>query len=491
MINLVLDDRRGTVAPQMFSTLIEKYGTLLDGIWVGRDSDIANQDGLRLDTIEAFGELGMALVRFPGGTPADYYRWRDGIGPPDKRARTWNYFFGGEDANEFGTDEFLRFCEAVGATGCIKLNPITAPLHEALDWMQYCNYDGNTDLANERKANGHPAPYGVTHWIIGNETSDTYMPEKYADLVFQWTFYMRQVDPQAKIIATAGKMDWNERFLKRFAEISRDGGIASHNYTRASAAGIRIQPGWKFHMLGLNYADEETILRAIDGIERYFGPNTIELCVEEWEGQTEFTCGWPKEWRRTMSVYEMVIQQGRVTHLSYENDSRLDGAVIAAEKMHLYMRYATYVKMTSFLYPTNTWSPLIKTSGAKFVRTPHFYALKMLHAHVGGEVLAVEADGLDVMASVARNDERVTVSLLNPDPTKAVDAVVNLDGANGKVPQSALAQVLTGDGADQNTFEQPDKVVPKAGKVEISDGKMKVSCPPTSMTVVHCDLVQG
>ena len=88
MINLLLNDRRGTVAPEMYSTLIEKYGTLMDGIWVGDDPTIPNHNGLRLDTIEAFRELGMAMVRFPGGTPADYYRWRDGIGPPGKRART-------------------------------------------------------------------------------------------------------------------------------------------------------------------------------------------------------------------------------------------------------------------------------------------------------------------------------------------------------------------------------------------------------------------
>lgn len=488
MINLLLNDRRGTVAPEMYSTLIEKYGTLMDGIWVGDDPTIPNHNGLRLDTIEAFRELGMAMVRFPGGTPADYYRWRDGIGPPGKRARTWNYFFGGEDDNEFGTDEFLRFCEAAGAKGCIKLNPITAPLHEALDWMQYCNYDGNTDLANERRNNGHPAPYGVTHWIIGNETSDTYMPEQYADLVFQWTFYMRQIDPLAKIIATASKMDWNERFLKRFAEISKKGGIASHNFTRASEAGIKIQPGWKFHMLGLNYADEETILSAIDGIERYFGPDSIELCIEEWEGQTEFTCGWPEQWRQTMSVYEIVLQQGRTTDLKYENDSRLDGAMIAAEKMHVYMRYARYVKMTSFLYPTNTWSPLIKTNGPQFVRTTHFHALKMLHAHVGGEVVAAESDEMDVMASIRPDNGQLTVSLLNPDPKRAVDTAVNLNGGHGKGPQSMQVQVLTGDGADQNTFEQPDKVIPRAGKAEIRDGKIMVTCPPMSLTLINCDL---
>ena len=179
MINLLLNDCRGTIEPELYGTLIENTSTLMEGIWVGNDPSIPNDDGLRLDTIEAFRQLGISLVRFPGGTGADYYRWRNGIGPRSKRPRTWQFFFGNEDSNEFGTDEFMRFCETIGAAASIKINPITAPLHETLDWMQYCNYDGNTDLANERRENGHPHPYGVKSWIIGNETSDTYSPENY------------------------------------------------------------------------------------------------------------------------------------------------------------------------------------------------------------------------------------------------------------------------------------------------------------------------
>jgi alpha-N-arabinofuranosidase len=138
LITLKLEDRRGTVEPELFGCLIEDYGTLRDGIWVGDDPDVPNDDGLRLDTIKAFREIGMQVIRFPGGTPADCYRWRDGIGPRSERPRTWNFFFGGESINEFGTDEFLRLCATVGASASIKVNPISLPLQDTLDWMQYC-----------------------------------------------------------------------------------------------------------------------------------------------------------------------------------------------------------------------------------------------------------------------------------------------------------------------------------------------------------------
>src|SRR3990172_9277754 len=148
MIKLLLGNPRGTIAPELYSMLLENLGrTIYDGVWVGDGGPIPNKAGCRLDTIEAFRELGMSVVRFPGGTAADYYRWRDGIGPRSKRPRTWSFAHGGEDTNEFGTDEYLQFCEAVGADACIKLNPVSAPFHEALDWIQYCNHNGNTTLA--------------------------------------------------------------------------------------------------------------------------------------------------------------------------------------------------------------------------------------------------------------------------------------------------------------------------------------------------------
>ena len=109
--------------------------------------------------------VSLASVRSacPDGTPADYYRWRDGIGPLAERPRTCEFFFGGVNDNAFGTDEFLRLCETVGASSSLKINPISLPLAETLDWMQYCNYEENTDLANWRHANGRDAPWDVRH----------------------------------------------------------------------------------------------------------------------------------------------------------------------------------------------------------------------------------------------------------------------------------------------------------------------------------------
>jgi len=416
MIDLLLDKRLATIEPELFGCLIENYGTLLDGIWVGNDADIPHDDGLRRDAIAALRELGIGVIRFPGGTPADHYRWRDGIGPRSERPRTWQFFFGGEDDNAFGTHEFVQLCEKVGATPSIKLNPISGTLHEALEWMQYCNYNGDTDLANERRVNGH-------------------------------------------------------------------------DVAALSAHGIDIEPGGKFHMLALKYPNEQTLTDAIALIDRYFD-GRLEICVEEWEGQTAFTLGWPQEWLDTMSIFEIVLHQGRA-NLTYENEARLDGALMAAEKMHRWMRHAEHVKMATYLYPTNTWAPLLKSRGADLIRTPHYQALAMLRAHAGAEAVAVEVDAgesLDIMASIGGEGKELTVSLLNQDAEKAVAATLQVQGKG--VLRSVKASVLTGDGADENTFESPERIAPAETAVAVRDGRLSLSCPPMSLTAVQCELAE-
>lgn len=472
----------------MFGCLFEHYGTLYDGVWVGEDSEIENDDGLRVDTIEALKAMGMKFLRFPGGTPADVYRWRDGVGPREQRPRTWNFFFGGEDDHAFGTDEFLRLCERVGATAGIKINPISAPLSEALDWMQYCNYGGDTTLANERRANGRDEPWGVRYWIIGNETIDSFSPEVYADRVFEWTFFMRQLDPAAKIVAEGFYEDWNERFFRRYSDLCA-GGYLSKETSRKQVDTPAIQPGGKFHVLGLKYPEQSTLKHSIEMIEKYCEPGTMEICVEEWQAQSEFKCGWPDEWRQKMSMSEIVLAQGRA-NLSYENESRMDGAVNAAKQMHMFMRHAKHVKSACFLYPTNAWTPLLKTRGADFVMTLHGHVLSMLKQHQEAEVLGATTDAednLDVIASTDAERSRLTISLVNEQDDKPVHATLRIEDGAGRISAITSAEALAGSPEDQNTFDKPDNVMPTEAEGTIEDGTLSITCAPTSLTVVSCD----
>lgn len=162
----------GRIDPKLHGQFIEFLGECIDeGLWVGEDSPIENERGYRKATLDALRALQPPVIRWPGGCYADTYHWRDGVGPQSERKTTFNENFATYelDDHSFGTDEFLRLCEMLGAEPWININMLSGTVAEMKDWMEYCNRAQPTDLAKEREANGHKAPYGVKYWGIGNE----------------------------------------------------------------------------------------------------------------------------------------------------------------------------------------------------------------------------------------------------------------------------------------------------------------------------------
>ena len=214
LVTLFPDDVGVEIPAGLFGHMLEITGRCVyDGVWVGEDSPIPNDDGLRLDTIEAYRQLKVSNMRL-GGAAGEYYHWQDGIGPRDQRRRSRNIFWGGYDSNHFGTDEFLRFCAAIGAEPILQVNVATGSRREALDWMEYCNASPPSELARIRAQNGHPEPYGVEYWQIGNENLILHAPEEYGREVRRFGTYMRQAELDAKLIVRGTwnlESDYNQR----------------------------------------------------------------------------------------------------------------------------------------------------------------------------------------------------------------------------------------------------------------------------------------
>ncbi|MEM1508228.1 MAG: alpha-N-arabinofuranosidase, partial [Candidatus Bathyarchaeia archaeon] len=118
-----LYDQVSVINPHIFGHFIEHLGRCIyPGIWVGEDSRIPNYEGLRRDAVHAFKSISAPIIRWPGGCFADVYHWEDGIGPREQRPRRVNIWWGGEESNEFGTDEFINLCRITGAEPYICAN---------------------------------------------------------------------------------------------------------------------------------------------------------------------------------------------------------------------------------------------------------------------------------------------------------------------------------------------------------------------------------
>jgi alpha-N-arabinofuranosidase len=126
-------------------------------------------DGLDPAIIDLVKASTVAHLRWPGGNFVSYYRWRDGVGPTERRPTYPNQAWGGLEFNIIGTNEYIRFCRLTGAEPYITVNSGTAPAEEAAAWVEYCNGPVSTPMGHLRAQNGHPEPYNVRIWEIGNE----------------------------------------------------------------------------------------------------------------------------------------------------------------------------------------------------------------------------------------------------------------------------------------------------------------------------------
>ena len=127
---------------------------------------------VRADVFDRVKALQPAFIRWPGGNVAQDYHWSWGIGPRDARPSWINLSWHNElESGDFGTGEFIRFARNVGAEPSITVNVEGrgATVEEAAAWVEYCNGPASSTNGAMRAADGHPEPYRVKYWEIGNE----------------------------------------------------------------------------------------------------------------------------------------------------------------------------------------------------------------------------------------------------------------------------------------------------------------------------------
>jgi len=194
---------------------------LLDHISLMR-ADVRRDGMLRPDLVQALRDLAPSFIRWPGGSFASTYKWKDGIGPQVSRHYHPNMVWGGySDYYGFGTEEFLSLCRKLHAEPLIVLaanRTDPADVEYAMDWVHYLNDPPTTELGRLRASNGHPEPYGVRLFQIDNEPMNLGLTaEQYAEIVNLYGSRLRAIAPQAKIVACGQKrsndMVWSEQVI--------------------------------------------------------------------------------------------------------------------------------------------------------------------------------------------------------------------------------------------------------------------------------------
>ncbi len=207
-IRVDADQLEQRIHPEIFgSAVIYRAGTMAYNAWVKDERDYEEAVAKWNYYLPLLNEIGLTALRYPDGLGANNFHWKPGIGPIEERNPNYD---GTNIPQTFGTDEFLRYCEELGAEPNLVVNVSVGgrragSVQDAADWVEYCNAPndgsnpgGGIDWAARRAENGHKEPYGVKYWELGNE--ETYPGfEDYARRVREYSAAMKAIDPTIEI----------------------------------------------------------------------------------------------------------------------------------------------------------------------------------------------------------------------------------------------------------------------------------------------------
>jgi alpha-N-arabinofuranosidase len=481
------DQGGGTISRHLYGHFAEHLGRCIyDGIWVGDDSSVPNTRGIRNDVIDALKGLDIPNLRWPGGCYADDYHWRDGIGPSDKRPHTVNIHWGQViDTNAFGTHEFLDLCELIGAEPYIAGNVGSGSPEEMRDWIEYMTYDGDSDLANLRRANGRDKPWKITYFGVGNENwgcGGNMRPEFYADLFRQYATFCRNFGDNRLIRVACGPGGFNQNWAR--VVMDRAGremqALSVHFYT--------VYPNWRnktpatgfgekewFAMLKECLSMERAIRESEEEMDRVDPQKRIGMYVDEWGS-----------WYR--------VEPGHPGYGLYQQNSIRD-AVLAGLTFHIFHEHNDRVKMANIAQTVNVLQAMILTEGPKMLLTPTYHVFEMYKVHHDATRLPVvlaespeyKYDGQSMPAisvSASRNKQGVVhVSIVNAHASETIPLRCELAGIDAT---KVSGRILTAEKLDaHNTFDAPDQVQPASfDGASIAGSMLTARIPPRSVIVL-------
>jgi alpha-N-arabinofuranosidase len=457
-----------------------------EGVWVGEDSKIPNVRGFRNDVVAALRELHVPVVRWPGGCFADEYHWRDGIGPRAARPVTLNTNWGGvPENNAFGTHEFLDFVQLIGAEAYINGNVGTGSPQEMAEWLQYLTSDKPTALTAERARNGHPDPWKIAYFAVGNETwgcGGNMRVDHYVDVFRQYATFLKTPEGARPALVASGGHDedtsWTEGLAaKGGSDISA---ISFHYYTI---------PGenWRHKGPAVGFGAEQWISTLAHTLRMEDFIRANSLIMDKYDPQRKMSFA-VDEWGTWYDA-----ETGREPGFLYQQNTLRD-AVVAALNFNIFHQHAERVRLTNIAQMVNVLQAMILTRGPQMVLTPTYHVFHMFRPFQDATFLPTDLQtprytlGSSSVPTVSVSAARtasgaIVVALVNLDPGKAIPVSVSLPGA---APRTVKGEVLTAAALDaHNTFENPDAVHPaRLTGASIKSGKLSLTLPAKSVAVL-------
>ena len=492
-VSVVKEFTIGKSEDSLFSSFIEQLGrAVYTGIYEPEHPE-SDELGFRKDVIKFVKDLGVNLVRYPGGNFVSGYDWKDGIGPKDKRPvrldRAWKTI----ETNQVGIEDFYDWTLKSGTQILGAVNMGTGTVQDAGDLVEYCNYPGGTYWSDLRRKNGHEKPYAIKTWCVGNEMDGPWQichldAHEYGKKALEAIKMMKWTDDTIKCVVCGSAAST----MPTYPEWDRI--VLEHTYDMADYISI--------HRYFENFGNDDDFLASFYDMEQFIKTSiatcdyvkavkrsnrTMMLSFDEWniwyqKNQT------PHDWVKAPRLLE-------------DNYSLLDALAFGGMVITL-LNHSDRIKIACLAQLVNVIAPIsTEPGGGSFVQTI-YYPFKDMCQFGRGTVLQpvvktqnkiTDAYGEvpAVIFSVIYNEEKNTVTVFALNTSKDEDSETEIDLASFENTKLSFWSVLCGTDLNaKNSLSKPDNVKPQIldddvlSKVEQNKGVYKIQLKKASWNVL-------
>lgn len=458
-----------------------------------------NVNGADPDIVRLLKESHLPILRWPGGNFASAYHWEDGVGPSLQRPTRPNWAWGGIEPNLFGTDEFIAFCRAVGCEPMICINAGDGTPREAAQWVEYCNGPPTSPMGAKRAANGHPRPYNVHVWEVGNELWGHWQvnwttPAGYVDRFRQFSAAMLEADPKITLYACGAPVlqgrQWNQALIA-------GGGPAFGRITDHPLIGGDVPPD----------TDPLDVYRDFMAVPDILRTKWTEL-------HEAMSAAGIRDPRLAITELQMFAhlspdsgrQPGRrLTHRNLVNPGTQAEALYDTLMYHAAVRLGGFVDLVTHSAVVNHGGGLRKEHERVYAN-PCYYAQSAFAAFQGTTPVAVEVQAPQeqaptVLPDIASIGKTVSYPVVSALAARADDGSLLVSVVNrGTAPQVHLTIRLAGfSPASQaqvwslgaavpwavNSLEAPDAVKPVVSSVPVVGNSVSLDLRPYTVLRIH------
>jgi alpha-N-arabinofuranosidase len=481
----------------LFGSFVEHMGRCVYGGIYEPGHPTADQHGLRGDVLELTRELGVSVVRYPGGNFVSGYRWEDGVGPVGDRPRRLDLAWKSIETNAFGLGEFVRWTRAAGVEPMLAVNLGTRGVQEACDLLEYANHPGGTQLSDLRRKHGAEKPYGIRLWCLGNELDGPWQvghktADEYGRLAAETARAMKMIDPAIGLVACGSSNrgmptfgGWEATVLSHAYE--HVDYISAHAYYDPSDGDRASLLASAVDMEGF-IADVVATADQVAARDRH--KRRIQVSFDEWN-----------IWYQSRLQADLDRRGWAEAPALIEDTYTATDAVVVGDLLITLLRHADRVAVACQAQLVNVIAPIRTVDGGPAFRQTIFHPFALTTRYATGTVLRTEPVGpthetarygeVSTVDTVAVHDEETGALVVFAVNRGDADVRLDLDLRGWPAP-AGRTQVTLDAGTEPdavNDLETPDRVVPRTvGRPTLDAGRSSVRLPAASWNLIRYDV---